>query len=167
MFHFLANLLGHKSPPPAKPPAPTTFTNGMAVQPGANGLVWLEVVEAKRAACEAVKMTLPHLWAIEDAANDPALGLSDADKFNVLSNCNYARTFLGPLGAASKGWCPAVFVDTVDPTGHKMFNQGDGVPDAGSFASDFPQVGFTGVHVKDVGTILDAAIEFWTAHPST
>lgn len=110
--------------------------------------------------------TLPKLWSIQDNYAN----LSGNDLFQAQTNCEYARTFLGPMGAASTSWCPKVFACTPDPTGHKFFIEGEVIQNAGSFASDRPAYtnasngqttpAWVGVWRKDLKALFAAAMNF-------
>jgi hypothetical protein len=171
---FLDKLFHH----PVKANQPTAYTgpytNGMGTVVQGT-VVPLEVAEKYRAIAlaktgpgsqnaHAWAGTLPHLWAIQDmfAGSNPIL--ADSAAFSAATNCNYARTFLGPIGAGSTGWCPKTFVATPDPTNHKLFIEGAYIPDGGSFSSDrydaSGKLVWTGVWIKDLDAIFAAAIQF-------
>ena len=149
----------HSHKPHGHPtPAPSTYHNGMA--DNVNGFVTLQAAEDARAKALASGNAgqvawagyLPTKWAVKDAADEPALGLSDADKFSLKENTLFARAFWGfSPGTEKLCWCPQAFVATpAQPGEHKAYNQGPTLPGYGSFA---PSVG-----VNDVAAILAAAL---------
>lgn len=130
----------------------STFVNGMA-DPVTGGFVSLQRAEEKRAEAKALKrpfMTnwadnvLPHKFAIMAAHDDPNLALSDADKFSVEKNCEFAGMFI----THGHSWCPQAFV-AKPPTGHRLWDQGPTIPGYGSFA--------TNVTLEQANAMIDSA----------
>jgi hypothetical protein len=150
--------MSHKHKPHGQPaPAPSAYTNGMA--DNVNGFVTLQAAEEARAKALASGNAgqvawagyFPTKWAIGDAANEPALNLSDADKFSNSVNLGFAHAFWSfAPGTDLVCWCPQAFVatkpDSADNPENKAFVQGPTLPGYASFSER--------VSVKDVAAIF-------------
>jgi hypothetical protein len=148
----------HSHKPHGHPtPTPSAYHNGMA--DNVNGFVTLQAAEEARAKALASGNAgqiawagyLPTKYAIGDAVNEAALGLSDADKFSNFCNLGFAHAFWSfAPGADLVCWCPQAFVATKpDPANNpqnKAYIQGPTLPGYASFSER--------VGLKDVAAIF-------------
>jgi len=174
----LAELDSHGALPAFAPGASVTiaaadadgYVNGMKDAVG--GRVTLKAAEDVRARALASSNHALVAWATNGslpdkffhmaARTEPALGLTEADKFTVAANCQNATSRLGMFGGntASVTWWPQCFEATPDPTGKSFWIRGAHIADCGAFAADNPKSGWKGPTIAELPALFEAAYEF-------